>query len=269
MQQAVRELKSTVEARDCRVEVLEAELEALSRTKSDNGDALEHQPPSGALPVSPEAFEVLKGAVGDLSRKLDECQGKLTYSELRASMLNLQKATQEMNHLGVVRKLEASLSEAHDELSRFRSGAKKDEVLSLELEQLRAGITRRDEQLEFLLHVHEASAGYEWTRPGAAPGSGSGDHHEPVVAPLDGRSIGGVALTPRGGGFDPDLLVGLEVSPDHQHPAAVGSPRNAVAALRGLAALKELGLDEAVAKEALEAAGGDLDRAVLSLFPLD
>jgi hypothetical protein len=269
--QEAEEYATNIEARDLRIAFLEAELAALLVAPLQNEAAVPTEESTGEFPaqqqdeqLSDQELDNLKDAITALQDKLGNCEGKLTFAELRASMLSLHKSTLELTHVGVVQKFEASLKTAQEEVSALRARHCAAEDLSLELEQAKADVGRRDEQLEFLLHVHDASSGYDWV-PGHGNTALSSNGHD--SASREAPSTPRIVITPRGGG----LPVGSAFSAasmlsGNSEPLCVAPSHNSADVI---AALAELGVDTATANAALEAAGGDLDRAVLAIFPAD
>ena len=266
LNQTTRELQGMVATRDSRIEVLEAELAALQ----GNVEREEDSEPGEAENIAEKHLDSgelddLRKSLGELTDKLDSCEGKLTFAELRASVLALQKTTAELTHMGVVRSLKASLTTCQSDLVAARKAQREDEAMQLELTQAKSDLIRRDEQLEFLMHVHEASSSYEWVGGGSgsnrtAAGSGSS-----AVTLLASQPGGGTLVDP---GVDPRgtsaLLLSMVSGRPQQEAAAVEPPRQGP-----MGVLLELGVDPASAQEALVAAGWDVDMAVLSLFPAD
>jgi hypothetical protein len=271
---------NNLEARDCRIEVLEAEVVALRAAPLLHLAAVPveefpERPPAPEALLSDHELKDLKAAVATLIDKLGTCEGKLTFADLRASVLSLQKITLELTHMGVVQKLEASLKAAHAELSTSRARRCAVEDLELALAQATADVGRRDEQLAFLWQVHDASSSYDWVSHGHG-GDATSSQGGSLVSGASPSSQGGslvsgasllhVMLTPRGGG----LPVGSALSAVSLLSASGGPWGSSSRKGPGpVAALEELGVDAASATVALEAAGGDLDRAVLALFPAD
>jgi DNA repair exonuclease SbcCD ATPase subunit len=274
------ELQATVKARDERIEILEAELAALQAANSDAeaaileaSDAEKGGAKSESEELNSERLSELTKLVDELKAKLDSCQGKLTFSELRVAMLDLEKCSQNVSHVSIVMKLEKQLEELRGQLERARKAKNVGEQTELELKQLKADICRRDEQLEFLLHVHEASSGYDWVNDqqqrdqqqlrrveSITPWSGEPPPHilQAIAAQMDDtghKSLSrnqGVAVG--AGGIAASLLGGTSDRTMHADPVA---------------ALEDLGISTADAIAALEETGGDMDRAVLSLFPVE
>jgi DNA repair exonuclease SbcCD ATPase subunit len=310
LNQEARELRSVVDTRELRIEVLEAELRALREAAPadtlPSGDPNPARPPESMLGSS--EFDALKTLVADLVEKLGSCEGKLSFAELRASMMSLQKATQEVSHMGALRKLESSLEAAKAEIQSLRASQRNHEGLSLELAQVQDDVRRRNEQLEFLMHVHEASAGYDWVNSNGATTSSSGpgsplssssaldSRIEMLQMIQDSQLDNGSAQSLTGGleewrrsqrqlcgdgGRQSPVSVQSVSSPSaapfssssSQQGYAAGSAGSAAAHLGSggvqdpVSALEELGVDAQTAIAALERFGGDLDQAVLSLFP--
>jgi len=284
LNQEARELRSVVQTRETRIEVLEAELASLRIVPLVVAESEEptQDPPEKILNTS--EFVALRALVANLTSKLDSCEGKLTFAELRSSVLSLQKSTQEMSHLGAVRKLEIRLTDTQDEIKRLRSLLAKNEEVNLELAQTKDDIGRRDEQLEFLLHVHEASSGYDWVNSGQIDRAGA-DTHSAGSSNLDDRIqmlqmsqdsqqcgiLGKVTTDGLGERNGRHVPIASSTSPRGH---AAGSAGSAVSSLASggqdpVSVLEEMGVDASTAIAALEACGGDLDRAVLSLFPID
>jgi len=356
LRQGERELQAVVEAKSCRIDVLEADLAALRQQLA----AELHEPSLDAAsaataPAPPKEAVLTEGELGslqsslsDLAAKLSSCEGKLTIAELRASMIGLEKATQALSHRGHVHRLEASLEAVRGDLARARKAQAGADGLALQLAQASSDLGRRDEQLAFLMEVHDASSSYDWTGgANRVPSSEALWENEAVPC---AASIGGLttatATTPTvfAAGSAGNAVAALSrLSPTQRSPQAARHtsvspalatlpsimPSTAAAATtspalhsggsggRGggsssggvhgslsgggsdwagplleplseglgvsvlggtgfgvgdfgvdlVAALGELGVDAATAAAALAASGGDLDQAVLSLFP--
>jgi len=271
--QEAEEYTTNLEARDLRIAFLEAELAALKVAPPLDEAAVPLEESTGKPPaqqldkqLSDHELGNLKEAIAALQDKLGNCEGKLTFAELRASMLSLQKSTLELTHVGVVQKFEASLKSAQKEVAALRARHCAAEGLELQLEQAKADVGRRDEQLEFLLHVHDASSSYDWVpdHANSAPPSSTSLGSTSRAAPLTPR----IVITPRGGGLPVgSAFSAASVLSGSSEPLCVAPSHNSTES--SVAALAELGVDTATANAALEAAGGDLDRAVLALFPAD
>lgn len=246
MRQEIQRFKDIVGIRDARIEVLEAELLAMGNGEMGGEvECVSHEDlkrgiimaPAAVLPA--EQFEKLHSLVDALKSKLDACQGKLTFAELRSSILSLEKSTQDLTHLSAMHKLEGYLQEAQADLATLRGIDNVNKATELDLLQAKEGLQRRDEQIEFLMQVHQASSGYDWVQ----------DHQQQEIPPT---------TSPRNRLSYASGAGGRAVSLLSSSTGCSGDP---------VSALEELGIDSATAIAALEAAGGDVDRAVLSLFP--
>lgn len=121
----------------------------------------------------------------ELKRKLMSTETKLTSAELAKSLLELQletrtsKVKREMTRDldGAKAAAKAAADKAAKELRAARATERKlsDELAAQEvaMAELRSGSKRRDEQIEFLMQVHDASQECEWISvvPDGAPAS--------------------------------------------------------------------------------------------------
>jgi DNA repair exonuclease SbcCD ATPase subunit len=233
LQHTTTDMREQIKSKDIRIEILEAELLALKQQGQ-----LQPNIDEEAAQVIDESHVVdLSGIISELIKKIEQCEGDLAIAELQTSVLKLQQATKVLVHIGAVRKLESALNEANEEINRLRKSDRLIDRTEMELVQIKEDLKRRDEEIEFLLHVHEASSGYDWTNHGSS----------------------GIPAT----------------SQVHLSSFAAGSASNAIAMISSrkneeedsLRFLVELGATTEAAREVLEATGGDVDRAALILFP--
>ena len=125
---------------------------------------------------------------------MKESDGKLTYETLRASVLNMrgpgasdaprpptarplrEKCTMNAKHLLDRRKME-KVAEAkdkeikllHKELDDLRKELLERKNVELDASDAAEQVSRRDEQLEFLMNVHDAAKDADWVSPAGAP----------------------------------------------------------------------------------------------------
>lgn len=168
-----------------------------------------------------------------LSVKLFQTKGELSRSELRAALLEMQKCTSIALAEHTKFKLggmHTALDEARHELEGFRQNQFRFEEDQARIVALEEDIRRRDEQIEFLMSVTEASNKYEWVHE-------QGGQQQPLSSPL-----------PVGGGLQAVRQASEQV-------------------IDPVAQLEEMGFLLGEAVQALEASGGDLESALAILTP--
>lgn len=141
---------------------------------------------------------------------MKESDGKLTYETLRASVLNMrgpgasdaprpptarplrEKCTMNAKHLLDRRKME-KVAEAkdkeikllHKELDDLRKELLERKNVELDASDAAEQVSRRDEQLEFLMNVHDAAKDADWVSPAGAPRNAAaaltGGYDDPVA----------------------------------------------------------------------------------------
>ena len=85
----------------------------------------------------------------DLKLRLESTERKLTWAELERAMAELRLLTSKSEQVAA---LQAALDKAQGELAEKHA----------EIFELRAGTGRRDEQIAFLMQVHDATQSCEW-----------------------------------------------------------------------------------------------------------
>lgn len=236
-------LRKDVEVRDIRISVLEAELAELKSRQSVESSVGLIKPIDENL--DSRSMTSIQEIMRELTHKLESCEGKLSMTELRASMLSLQKFTQDVTHMTAMRDIEGKLLAAHSEIEKLRAAQAAANDFSVQASQLNEALARRDEQIEFLLQVHDASSTYEWVNDMG--------QRQPYAA-----------------GSGPNAVRSMGASSSGSPPRATGSPSHIESHghdERSVRVIQELGASAEDARAALRKANGDLDRAVLSLYP--
>ena len=177
--------KSRVTERDERIETLEIEIDALRNRPRASPKKRAASEPDGApadadaddAPLSDEELEQLRALVKQLNASLEKKGRKLTHAELRANTYEIQMLAQKSAHMQQVDHLRERLRALERELQRLRDAAREQAGadgadaelarLRLALREERAAGARRDEQIAFLTHVHDASQKYDWETAGA------------------------------------------------------------------------------------------------------
>lgn len=204
LKRAVAEHEAVVAAKDERIKELENELRkrqpldevVLCRACGKAADAAEAAddaaasagpwagsslgqvaPPPKAVPDALSIDTVCK-SLDELKKRLRKTESKLTSAELEKSLAELQLLTQTSKlRRDLTRDLEttrtlakAAAEKAAAELAAARAAERvaKDEAAAQQvlIAELRAGVKRRDEQVEFLMQVHDASQECEWVPVG-------------------------------------------------------------------------------------------------------
>jgi hypothetical protein len=171
---------TTLAERDSKIAALEEELAA--RVVEE-----ESVPAAAPEPVELVTDDVLK-KLDELKKQLRATESKLTSVTLEKSLAELQLLT----HTSKIRRdltrdldgaqaaAKAAAAKAATELQAARAAerAARNELAArdVELGELRAGTRRRDQQIEFLMQVHDASQSCEWidTTGGGGGGGGGG-----------------------------------------------------------------------------------------------
>lgn len=240
LQHTTSDLYDQVKTKDIRIETLEIELARLVAIQK----AQQEVPTETKKEIQCEETESvvdLSAIISELTSKFETCKSELVFAELRTSVLKLQQATKDLVHIGDLQKIETALSDANTEISLFRKNDKKLqrrlETSELELAQIKDDLKRRDEEIEFLLQVHDASRGYDWTNNQTPPIS---------QPPSFAAGSGGNAIAA--------LSSSSQLSIYQQDANSVNF-------------LVELGATTETAIEVLQATNGDVDRAALMLLP--
>mmetsp|Transcript_15836 Transcript_15836/g.33104 ORF Transcript_15836/g.33104 Transcript_15836/m.33104 type:complete len:275 (-) Transcript_15836:22-846(-) len=248
LKQANRELEFTVKAKDEEIAYLKGLLGQQGGGGGDNAatnigtDAATED----ELISSEQMLELIR-LINELKLKLETAEGRLTFSELRTSFLELDKLTLKSNFEQQINALKSRLAAQAKEASALKDGARGAEMGKLKVQQLAADIERRDEQIQFLLDVHNAAA------------SGSMDTSTEGMIPistLNWARDGGSASTPRA-----HQQLGAALSYAHSQDKDESSPN------QGVGSLVAMGFDRQEATVALAAANGDADAAALQLLP--
>ena len=105
----------------------------------------------------------MEAAMEELQRRLTDTEQQLTFAEFEKAMAELRLITHKDDRM---RALSQKLEKATSQAAHFEECSKTAED---EVQELRAQIQRRDEQIEFLMQVHEATQDCEWVLPWACP----------------------------------------------------------------------------------------------------
>jgi len=215
--------------------LLETEIDELKKMRSGEGEGEKVVENEEEGVISQDELTKLQKLMDELSVKLYSTKGDLRRADLKNSLLEMQKcfqvAVNESNNLKIG-KLEAALGEAKHELEGFQRMRQNVDSDALKLSQAEAIIRRQEEQLEFLLQVHDAGARHDWT-------GGEG-----------GRRVGGE----EGGGGE--FPVGSPVNVARRDNSSIVDP---------VAELENMGFRIEEAIHALESTNGDLNMAILIL----
>lgn len=218
--------------------------------------------------LSDEERTKLERSIARLKDRLERSSGRLTFTELRLAMLELEKVSTSSGFMAQIAKLEERLAEAEAELKKVRGDNLAMDKKAMEVAQLREDVGRRDEQIEFLMHVHEASAGYEWvTNKSAPPAAGKQAHAAGVGRPVGG-AVGLLGLRDGGhstagaGAGEPGTSSPVVPSASALSPFQVPTQSAAVDTLMGLG----LSVTRDMAAATLTAVGGDVDAAAQLLL---
>ncbi|KAK3272834.1 hypothetical protein CYMTET_18888 [Cymbomonas tetramitiformis] len=126
-------------------------------------------------PLTSDETEALRKQLEEINKVLKDTSYSLAKEALRRSVLSLEKLLwddKQQNFNAQLRQLRIQVSDLTDKLQCSRKEVTvlmpfqfKVEDLNLNIELLTKDIERRDEQIAFLMTVHDASTNYEWSQP--------------------------------------------------------------------------------------------------------
>ena len=178
-----------------------------------------------------------------LKRKLRATESRLTMAELEKSLEELKVFT-ETNRVrrGLTRELDgarsaakAAAAKAATELAAAKADARQLAsqlgATTVEVKSLRDEVKRRDEQIEFLMQVHDASQSCEWVDTTAAAAANDSQMAAAMAGSmsLGGRAAGSSAATDS----DSQMAAAMAASMSLGRPAVPGSPGNVALAQGG------------------------------------
>ena len=180
------EHEAAIAEKDAAIAALLAEKEEqqlapnFCRACARSTTAVEEEWQQVEAPPEPQiSTDELCGALDELKKKLRSTESKLTMEELERSLAELRVVTESSRvRRELTRTIEgqrtaakAAADKAAKELEEAQREARKvarDLASSaVEVTELRAGNARRDEQISFLMQVHDASQECEWVPVGA------------------------------------------------------------------------------------------------------
>jgi hypothetical protein len=271
------EHNAVIQAKDVRIAALEDEIKSGQQQRSEEAQTALPEAEGGQSepPAQPllDASEIVK-KLEEFKCKLQRTESKLTSAELEKSLLELQLIT----HTSKIRRdltrdldgCRAAAREAASKADHEREQAEatirklRDESAArdVELAALRSGVTRRDEQVDFLMQVHNASQECEWV-----PVSGGGGDLVGATASLRSLCTSGLGAGPTSSMLSEAVTVrNASGSPiaaaRHLNGAHTGTAATARATV-GAAEwqCKICTLRNIAARTLCEACGGDRDRA--------
>lgn len=159
--QALLEVRAALDEKTARVVELEAQLGALTPTEEEKAEEKQV--------VDEGRLKELAALVESLGKQLKESDGKVTYEQLRASVLHMEKCTMKAKHIMDRFQLEKAVDAKDKEIAALRRELLERQKEALDATEAAEQVSRRDEQLEFLMNVHDASKDCDWVNPAGAP----------------------------------------------------------------------------------------------------
>lgn len=174
------EHESAIADKDARIAALLAEREEqqlapnFCRACARSTTAVEEEWQQVEAPPEPPSTDVLCSALDELKKKLRSTESKLTMEELERSLAELRVVTESSRvRRELTRTIEgqqAAAKAAAEKAAKELEAAQRDARMvarelassAVEVTELRAGNARRDEQISFLMQVHDASQECEW-----------------------------------------------------------------------------------------------------------
>ena len=179
LKRAVEEHEATIKSKDEKIAELEAELQKR-RPYSDVvlcnacGRSADEEPEPEPEPEPPLVKEDILKKLEELAKQLRASQSELTTAELKRSLAELQLLTHtsklrrqyERDLEGAQNSAKAALAKAAKEVDSAKAAKRVAEneaaAQQVEVAELKRNLRDRDEQIEFLMQVHDASQSCEW-----------------------------------------------------------------------------------------------------------
>jgi hypothetical protein len=248
LQRTVKDHEATITAKDAKIAELEAEL--LKRRPLDDlilcracGRSTDEEPEPDSEPEPPLITEDVLQKLDELTKRLRKAESKLTSAELAKQLAELQLLTHTSKlRRGFERDLEgaqaaakAAIAKAAKEVDVAKAAQRVAENASaardVEISELKAGLKRRDEQIEFLMQVHDASQSCEWVDTAAASTANDAEMAASLAAAMRLSEAGGpsAANTANDAEMAASLAAAMRLS---DGPPAQGSPASVALAAR-------------------------------------
>lgn len=208
LRRAVKEHEVTITTKDARIAELEAEL--LKRRPMDDlllcracGRSADEEPEPDPQPEPPIITEDVLKKLEELKNRLLKAQSKLTSAELAKQLAELQLLTHTSKlRRGFERDLEGAqaaarvaIAKATKEVDAAKAAQRVAEnaaaARDVEVSELKGGLKRRDEQIKFLMQVHDASQNCEWIDTNAASTANDAQMAASLAAALRMSDAGG------------------------------------------------------------------------------
>merc|ERR1712086_122172 len=152
----------TVKERDVTIEELLRRLAALEKPPEPEPEpepAAPESAPAAEEEPSDEEKQKLLDQMHDLQIMLTDKSRALTRAELKLAMLDLEK---QMSGIRQAVTPVAAEAECAGGCYSHKAALAENDEMRAELQCVQEEITRRDEQIEFLMQVHDATADVEW-----------------------------------------------------------------------------------------------------------
>ena len=179
LRQAKQAAEAALVPKDEKIKELEEELKNREVARKEevvlcracgSGSRSDFVEPDPEPPPEPKPVEAVCSALEELQKKLRAAESQVTMLELEKNLLDLQLITKTSK---LRRDLERDLQGAKDAAARAykestdaKARARKLDgdlaAKTIEVTALREDLKRRDEQIEFLMQVHDASQSCEW-----------------------------------------------------------------------------------------------------------
>jgi hypothetical protein len=246
LRRAVKEHEVTITTKDARIAELEAEL--LKRRPMDDlllcracGRSADEEPEPDPQPEPPIITEDVLKKLEELKNRLLKAQSKLTSAELAKQLAELQLLTHTSKlRRGFERDLEGAqaaarvaIAKATKEVDAAKAAQRVAEnaaaARDVEVSELKGGLKRRDEQIKFLMQVHDASQNCEWIDTNAASTANDAQMAASLAASLQNTTT--ASSTANDAQMAASLAAALRMS-DAGGPSWQGSPASVALAAR-------------------------------------